>query len=1098
MTVCHICNKRVLTHALKIGCHVCNEMYHMKCISLTPADHVYMQNNIHNWMCLHCTSSIFPFNQIEDDNDFLLACDIQRCHELLSSDLVYNPFGSELEEIHNQIEFDPDHNFYNEQNLFNGYSCSYYLEDLFNEKLQSFACDLSQCFSLCHINIRSIKANLSHFENYLQLLSIDFPVIAITETWLNDITCDLYSLPGYNFTEQHRSDKCGGGVGIFVHDHMNYSERNDLSVFNEYCESLFIEVDRTNMIKEKNIVIGVIYRPPNTDIPHFIDIMKDTLDKIKNENKICYLVGDYNINLINIESHSLTSEFNDVMYSGGFIPLITRPTRVTQTSATLIDNIYSNQILDRDHSLNGIMMTDVSDHYPIFHVAKYSHPQNNEISITRRNYTTRNKDNFMSQLSNIDWANVFQSDSTQRAFSLFHNELRKLHDRCFPLQHISKKYNTRKPWLSDALRVSIKKKNKLYRKSVKIKSVYNEMVYKNYRNTLKHLLKAAEKKYYSELILLNKSNSKKMWSIIKNIINRNKEKYTNRRFKLSDGSITNDKKLISNKFNDFFINVGPTLANRIERQNKNPEQFMKAKVTYSLYLEPVTEQEIHQLVSSLKKSSPGYDNLSASILQLGLPEICPVLTYICNLSLMEGIFPDELKLANVIPLYKCGDYELFNNYRPVSILCTLSKVFEKIMYNRLLNYLDHYKILFSYQFGFRKLHSTYMAFMVLMDKLTKALDDGKFVVGILLDFSKAFDTVDHDILLNKLSHYGIRGVPHLWFKSYLSNRQQFVTYNGVSSSVKTVKCGVPQGSILGPLLFLIYINDLVSVCSHCFPILFADDTNLFASGNDLPSISELLSKELAELSLWLKVNRLSLNLKKTQYMIFTRKKSISEKINIKIDNQNISETKSSKFLGVYIDNSLNWKKHICYIAGKISRGIGIILKSRKYLNKESLLTLYYCFIYPFLIYCNHVWGNTYKTNLSKLQILQNQVLRIITGSKPRCHVDPLYKNLGILNLSEINVYLTGMFMYKIHNQDVPHVFDDFFMYNYEVHDHDTRSANYFHVPVIKSNLSAFGIKYHGVTIWNKILKAKLNPDCSELSFKIMLKKSILQKLVACE
>ena len=142
-------------------------------------------------------------------------------------------------------------------------------------------------------------------------------------------------------------------------------------------------------------------------------------------------------------------------------------------------------------------------------------------------------------------------------------------------------------------------------------------------------------------------------------------------------------------------------------------------------------------------------------------------------------------------------------------------------------------------------------------------------------------------------------------------------------------------------------------------------------------------------------------------MIFTRRKTISEKINIKIDNQNISETKSSKFLWVYIDNSLNWKKHIYYIAGKISREIGIFLKSRKCLNKEFLLTLYYCFIYPFLIYCNHVWGTTYKTNLSKLQILQNQVLRIITGSKPRCHVDPLYKNLGVLNLSEINMYLTG-------------------------------------------------------------------------------------------
>ena len=634
-----------------------DETYHMKCISLISADLDYMLTNIHNWMCIQCTSNLLPFNQIEDD--FVLACCIQPCNELLSSDLIYNPFGSDREDIDNQNEFDPDQNFYNEQNLFNGFSCRYYLEDSFNEKLKSCAFELSQCFSLCHINIRSINANLSHFENYLQLLSIDFPVIAITETWLTDITCDLYSLTEYNFVEQHCSSKCGGGVGIFLQNHLNYINRNDLNIFNDICESLFVEIDRTNLIREKNIIIGVIYRPPNTEISHFIDIMKDIMyNKIKNENKICYLVGDYNINLINVDSHGLTSEFNDIMYSGGFILLITRPTRVTCTSATLIDNIYSNQILDRDHSLSGIMLTDITDHYPIFHIPNNVHAQDAEYSFTRRNYTTRNKDNFISQLSNIDWADVLQTDSTQRAFSLFHNKLRNLHDNCFPLKHISKKYNTRKPWLSDTLRDAIKKKNKLYRKSIKIKSVYNEMVYKNYRNKLRHLLKAAEKKYYSDLVLVNKSNSKKMWSIIKNIINRNKKKYINKKFKLSDGSITNDKQLISDKFNDFFINVGPNLAKCIEKQNRNPEQFMKAKVTFSLYLEPATEQEIHKLVSSLKKSSPGYDNLSAAILQLSLPQICPLLTHICNLSLLEGIFPQEMKLANVIPLFKSGDHEL--------------------------------------------------------------------------------------------------------------------------------------------------------------------------------------------------------------------------------------------------------------------------------------------------------------------------------------------------------------------------------------------------------------------------------------------------------
>ena len=264
-------------------------------------------------------------------------------------------------------------------------------------------------------------------------------------------------------------------------------------------------------------------------------------------------------------------------------------------------------------------------------------------------------------------------------------------------------------------------------------------------------------------------------------------------------------------------------------------------------------------MSSLKNSSPGYDNLSPSILQLSLPLLCPLLTHICNLSLSEGIFPDELKLANVIPIFKSGDHEIFNNYRPVSILCTISKVFEKIMYSRLPNYLDHYKVIFSYQSGFRKSHSTYMVFMVLIDKLTRAIDDGKFVVGILLEFSKAFDTMDHDISLTKLSHYGIRGVPLMWSQSYLSNRQQFVTYNGVSSSLETVKCAVPQGFILGPLLFYIHINDLVNVCSHRLPILFADDTNRFVSGVDMSHVSEIVSKELAALSQWLKVNKLSLN-----------------------------------------------------------------------------------------------------------------------------------------------------------------------------------------------------------------------------------------------
>ena len=263
-----------------------------------------------------------------------------------------------------------------------------------------------------------------------------------------------------------------------------------------------------------------------------------------------------------------------------------------------------------------------------------------------------------------------------------------------------------------------------------------------------------------------------------------------------------------------------------------------------------------------------------------------------------------MNIAYVLPLFKSDDPEIFNNYRPVSVLSSLSKVFERVMYNRVIGYLNKYKILFSYQFGFRKCHSTYMSLMVLMDELIKSLDNGDWIIGVFLDFSKAFDTVDHAYLLQKLEFYGIRGSALSWFQSYLKNMKQFVSYNGATSSLKLVKYGVPHGTILGPLLFLIYINELSNVCSCTNPILFADDTNLFINGKYIFVLQDVLNKELANISEWLKVDKLSLNINKTQFMVFSRRKITPPKIDIKIDNQSVMETDLSKILGVYIDKKL--------------------------------------------------------------------------------------------------------------------------------------------------------------------------------------------------
>jgi hypothetical protein len=480
--------------------------------------------------------------------------------------------------------------------------------------------------------------------------------------------------------------------------------------------------------------------------------------------------------------------------------------------------------------------------------------------------------------------------------------------------------------------------------------------------------------------------------------------------------------------------------------------------------------EIEELSRILKEGkSSGHDEIDPGAAKYSLPFISNPLTYIFNLSLTSGIVPCNLKLAKVIPIHKANDPAQFNNYRPISVLPAFSKLMEKIVYNRLISFINKHNILTNAQYGFRSNHSTYMALMDLIIKVTESINKKHHTMGVFLDLSKAFDTINHDILLTKLHHYGIRGTPLNWFESYLTNRKQYVQTHSVKSSLSSLSCGVPQGSILGPLLFLLYINDITQVSNKLSFIIFADDTNLFASHSNLHDLHTIINEELALLTTWFKTNKLSLNINKTNYMLFSLREAHSSNTKISIDNQYLQQVTSSKFLGVTVDEHLTWKTHINNIKIKVSRAAGILTKLKHILPKRTLITIYNSLVLSHLTYCNIVWGNTYNSRLKPLMTLQNKAIKAISFANYRDHVTPLYLDLRFLKLTHINTLQTAIFMFKLISDQLPVSFNHYFNLNNSVHSHFTRQTDHFHLPnSMTTNFALQSILYHGPHTWNSL------------------------------
>lgn len=902
--------------------------------------------------------------------------------------------------------------------------------------------------SLAHLNVRSLVA---HFVDVKRLILANrYDIFCVSETWLNDnIQYSVVSIDGYVFYRQDRIGRAGG-VGIYVRSDF----KCQVLPTSHTIEHLWLKLQMGKI----SFAICAFYRPQDIYYRFFLTEFESAYALISPTVQYLFCLGDFNVDLLNIGSDTAQNVIN-ILDGLGLKQIVTEPTRITAATCTLLDYIITS---DEDvvEEVRNKHVPEVGDHELVSCVVSVTATAQQPIFKTLRNFKNFNYQQFKSDLMSLPWNIIYELSDVDSKVTLLNNNILTLLNIHAPFVtfRITKPYA---PWLTDCIKAMMRDRDRALERFKHSRNLACWNTYKQLRNMTTATIRREKKAYFCNRV--KNANSKGVWSALRSLGISSKGTSD-----LPEGLQDADA------INDHFVTSIPNLS-----PDKSLLDFYNNNSKFddnSFQVKPVDEIEILHIIEKIKSTATGLDGINILTIKLCVPFLLPYITHIINFCIQHSVVPECWKRAKIVPIPKIKSPSSLNDLRPISILPTFSKILERIMESQMQNYLHAKSIIPINQSGFQKGHSCATALLHITDDVINATDKNQLTLLVLLDFSKAFDTLNHEMLLSILKHIGIHETTINLFSSYLAGRSQSVVYSNKMSRFVVVDRGVPQGTILGPLLFKVYTSNFPEAFLSCKQHYYADDTQVYLSFDQREGEQAVaaVNFDLYNIASFSAKHCLILNHKKSSAMVFGKKRDREQFLlrfsnSVFVNNGMISFADCVKNLGLFIDSDLRFSQHITEKLKKSYMNLKLIYAHREFLDIKTKTLLCEALILSLFNFCDVVYGPCLTVfDSNRIQKVQNSCLRLIHGLRKYQHISHTLKISNWLNMEGRRyVHLACLFSDILRSQTPPYLYYKI-TYRTDVHNINIRFKNALTVPLHNSEFFKRSFSYNIASVLNRL------------------------------